>query len=64
MNKHDEGCEYDCEGKREDTVLSDVKNTEEEASSGNEGESSLSNSLKRSDNNDGDDDRTSAPKKL
>ena len=37
INKYKEGCEYDMEDDRKDTVLSDAKNTEEEASSRQKG---------------------------
>ena len=60
INKYKEGNEYDQEDDQEDTVLSDTKNTEEEASSRQEGKSLLSDLSLRSDNNNEYDDGNGA----
>ena len=56
IEEYEEGCEYDREYDREDTVLLDATNTKEEASSRHEGESPSSDLSERSDENDDDDD--------
>ena len=58
ISEYEEGCEFYQEDNRKDTVLSDAKNAEEEASSRHKGESSSSYSLERSDDNDEDDEGT------
>ena len=59
IDEYEEGCEYDREDDREDTRLSDEKNTKEEALSRHEGQLSLSD-FSDSDNNDDYDDKTGA----
>ena len=55
IDKYEEVFEYDRKDDRKYTVLSDAKNTKEEASSRHKGESLLLDSSDRSDDNNDDD---------
>ena len=63
INKYEEGREYNREDYREDTVLSNAKNTEEEASLKHVGKSSSLDSSERPENNDENDYGTGAKEK-
>ena len=57
IDEYEEGREYNQEDSRKDTVLSNAKNTEEEASLRHKGESSSLDLSERSDDSNEDDDR-------